>query len=81
MIQAKDRLTLPAAAANEIDLSALLQPAEPAPAAPAVTSDEPAPAVPAVTSDESKPTNEPAPEAPAAEPAPEAPAAEPAPEA
>ena len=67
VIQAKDRLTLPATAANEIDLSALLQPAEPAPAAPAVTSDE------------SKPTDAPAAE-PAPE-APVAPAAEPAPEA
>lgn len=78
VIRAKDRLTVPAPA-GEIDLSALMPTAEPAPAAPAVTSDEPAPEAPAATSDESQTAN--TPEAPAAEPAPEAPAAEPAPEA
>ena len=72
VIRAKDRLSVPAPA-GEIDLSALLQPAEPAPAAPAA---EPAPAP-----TPEAPAPEPAPEAPAAEPAPapEAPAAEPAP--
>ena len=76
VIRAKDRLTVPAPT-GEIDLSALLQPAEPAPAAPAATSDESKP-----TDAPAAPAAEPAPEAPVAEPAPPAaPAAEPAPEA